>query len=653
MGISLLLGKPPVRQCYHGHSGVSVGGETMQGLFIRHSSTYSRVKGKLGKDESAVTTSDMVKALAGYVWPADNPEVRKRVGVALGLLVGAKLVNTSVPILFKQAVDVLGAIQTLDGADPTAAVTATASAATALSLVVGYSIARMSASGFNELRNAVFARVAQHSIRTIALNVFRHLHSLDLAFHLNRQTGALSKTIDRGSRGITTILNAIVFNIVPTAFELALVTSILAVTCGPKFSGVAIGAVASYAAFTLSITSWRTKFRLNMNRAENEAGNRAIDSLINYETVKYFNNEKYEMEEYDKHLRQYEGAALKTSTSLALLNFGQGAIFSSALGVIMYMATKEIAAGNMTVGDLVMVNGLLFQLSIPLNFLGSVYREMRLSLTDMQVMFQLMKLQPKIVQPDLPKDLIDCHQADITFQGVSFEYLKGQPILNDLSFTVPHGQRVAIVGGSGSGKSTLIRLLYRFYEPTTGSVRIGGEDIREYDVERLRSNIAIVPQDCILFHNTIKHNIGYGDLAKTEDEVYEAAKMAELHNSIITWPKGYDTQVGERGLKLSGGEKQRVAIARAVLKGSPILVFDEATSSLDSITENSIMRALNKATQGRTSILIAHRLSTVVNCDRILVLDKGRIAESGTHHELIANPESLYTKLWQSQNKAK
>jgi len=623
----------PVRFCWHGH-GVSspAGSDTTQ-------------------DEKAkeVTTKEMIKGLANYVWPADNPQIRQRVSVALGLLVGAKVVNTSVPILFKQAVDVLGTVPGLE-ADQAASV-----GTVALSLVIGYSLARISAAGFGELRNAVFAKVAQHSIRTIALNVFRHLHNLDLSFHLNRQTGALSKTIDRGSRGITTVLNALVFNILPTIFELGLVTGILALSCGPQFSAVALGAVASYAAFTLSVTSWRTQFRINMNRAENLAGNRAIDSLINYETVKYFNNEKYELQEYDKHLKKYEGAALKTSSSLALLNFGQGAIFSAALGVIMYMATQEIVAGRMTVGDLVMVNGLLFQLSIPLNFLGSVYREMRLSLTDMQVMFELMKLQPQISQPAVAKDLIACDKADITFDNVSFEYVAGNPILNNLSFTVPHGKRVAIVGGSGSGKSTLIRLLYRFYEPCSGSIHIGGEDVRDYDMEKLRRNIAIVPQDCVLFHNTIQHNIAYGDLeaAASEARVTEVAKMCELHSSIETWPNGYQTQVGERGLKLSGGEKQRVAIARAVLKGSPILVFDEATSSLDSITENSIMRALNKATEGRTSILIAHRLSTVVNCDLIMVLDKGRIVETGTHQELLAAPNSLYSKLWESQNKAK
>jgi len=300
---------------------------------------------------------------------------------------------------------------------------------------------------------------------------------------------------------------------------------------------------------------------------------------------------------------------------------------------------------------LVMVNGLLFQLSIPLNFLGSVYREMRLSLTDMQVMFQLMKLRPQITPSSVNREMISGEKADISFENVYFEYLAGQPILDNLSFTVPHGKRVAIVGGSGSGKSTLIRLLYRFYEPNAGAIRIGGEDLREYNIEDLRRNIAIVPQDCILFHDTIKHNVGYGDLDASEDKVMEASRICELHNSILTWPKGYDTQVGERGLKLSGGEKQRVAIARAVLKGSPILVFDEATSSLDSITENSIMRALNKATEGRTSIIIAHRLSTVVNCDIIMVLDKGRIIETGTHQQLLAVPNSMYSKLWASQNK--
>ena len=440
-----------------------------------------------------------------------------------------------------------------------------------------------------------------------------------------------------------------VFNIIPTIFELGLVSGILAFTCGPQFSIVALGAVGSYAVFTLSITQWRTKYRLRMNAADNKAGNRAIDSLINYETVKYFNNEHYEIQEYNKHLLKFEEASLKTSWSLAFLNFGQTFILSGALLTLMALATKEIMHGSMTIGDLVMVNGLLFQLSIPLNFLGSVYRELRLSLTDMEVMFKLMHKSPLIGLNTGELETIS-KDADITFENVSFEYVTGKPILNNLSFTVPHGKRVAIVGGSGSGKSTIIRLLYRFFECDSGKITIEGSDIKDYKTECLRNNIAIVPQDCVLFHNTIYHNIAYGNLNTSKDKVIEAAATAELHNSIENWPQGYETQVGERGLKLSGGEKQRVAIARAILKNSPILVFDEATSSLDSITETSIMNALDEATKDRTSILIAHRLSTVVNSDIIFVLDKGAVCESGTHHELLSDTESFYYKLWSSQH---
>ena len=436
---------------------------------------------------------------------------------------------------------------------------------------------------------------------------------------------------------------------------MGLVGGILAYTCGPQFSIVALAAVGSYSVFTLSITQWRTKYRLRMNAADNKAGNRAIDSLINYETVKYFNNEHYEIQEYNKHLLKFEEASLKTSWSLAFLNFGQTFIFSGALLAIMALATKEIVHGSMSIGDLVMVNGLLFQLSIPLNFLGSVYRELRLSLTDMEVMFKLMPDNWQINKSPLiglntgQLETI-AKDADITFENVSFEYLQGKPILNKMSFTVPHGKRVAIVGGSGSGKSTIIRLLYRFFECGSGKITIGGTDIKDYKLECLRHNVAVVPQDCVLFHNTIYHNIAYGNLTASKDKVIAAAATAELHSSIENWPQGYDTQVGERGLKLSGGEKQRVAIARAILKNSTILIFDEATSSLDSITENSIMNALDEATKDRTSILIAHRLSTVVNSDIIFVLDKGEVCESGTHHELLSNPESFYYKLWSSQH---
>ena len=641
----------PERWCFHGHGASSC-------LPADHDKK---------SEEPKVKARDIVQYMKTHVWPVDNLALRSRVVGALGLLVTAKCLNTYVPILFKDVIDVLGNAESYESLEAisnslpallqpilSSNVLAAGNNAEAIgiwvtSLVIGYGIARAGAFGFSELRNAVFAKVSQNAIRKIALNLFEHIHNLDLSFHLNRQTGALSKTIDRGSRGISTVLNALVFNIIPTIFELTLVSAILAYLCGPQFSLVALGAVGSYAVFTISITNWRTKIRQQMNKADNEAGNRALDSLLNYETVKYFNNERYEAHEYNKHLLNYEKAALKTSSSLAFLNFGQHLIFSSSLLIIMALATKEIVRGSMTVGDLVMVNGLLFQLSIPLNFLGTVYRELSLSLTDMQVMFELLNKNPTI-SPNQGEIRTLSKNADIKFENVHFEYISGQPILGNLSFTVPHGKRVAIVGGSGSGKSTVVRLLYRFYESDSGNITLDGIDLKKYTIEELRKNISVVPQDCVLFHDSIYHNISYGNLNASRDEVIAAAKMAELHESIVTWPDGYETKVGERGLKLSGGEKQRVAIARAILKNSPILVFDEATSSLDSITENSIMNALDRATKDRTSILIAHRLSTVVNSDIIFVMNKGRICEQGTHNELLSNHNSVYHKLWFSQH---
>ncbi|KAK6168818.1 hypothetical protein SNE40_019992 [Patella caerulea] len=389
-----------------------------------------------------------------------------------------------------------------------------------------------------------------------------------------------------------------------------------------------------------------------MNKADTEAGAKAIDSLINYETVKYFNNEKFEAERYDKYLKNYEVASLKTTTSLALLNWGQNAIFSVGLTSIMYMASKEIIAGNMTIGDLVMVNSLLFQLSLPLNFLGSVYREVRQSLIDMQTMFGLLNLSSKVQNKlNAPLLKVTSAESEIKFNDVHFEYVKGQKILDGLTFTVPSGKKVAIVGGSGSGKSTIVRLLYRFYDPDQGSISLNNQDVLNVDINSLRKSIGVVPQDCVLFHDTVYHNIQYGNLHKSPEEVYQAARMAEIHDTINNrFPNKYNTQVGERGLKLSGGEKQRIAIARTILKDPSIIIYDEATSSLDTITEQNILLALKRVTQGRTTVVIAHRLSTVVDADEILVLQHGRVAERGTHYSLLANPNSIYTDLWQKQN---
>ncbi|KAK0096784.1 hypothetical protein PV326_004419 [Microctonus aethiopoides] len=604
-------------------------------------------------DKPAVSNAEMMKAMLDYIWPKDDPSIRTRVKLAVGLLIGSKMMGVAVPFFLKHAVDTLNNAAAAAGSDTVLAIgTAPETVATvATSLLIGYGISRCGAAGFNELRNAVFAKVAQNSIRRIANNVFIHLHNLDLAFHLSKQTGALSKMIDRGSRGINFVLSAMVFNIVPTIFEMALVSTVLGINCGPEYAAVAIGCVSVYSMFTLAVTQWRTKFRVYMNKAENEAGNKAIDSLINYETVKYFNNEAFEARRYDESLKKYQDASLKTSTSLAMLNFGQNAIFSAALSLIMVMTVKNIMNGTMTVGDLVMVNGLLFQLSVPLGFLGSVYREVRQALIDMQTMFSLMSLPPSITnKTNAVPFIITPTTSEIIFDKVNFHYVEGKKILEDMSVIIPSGKKIAIVGGSGCGKSTIVRLLYRFFEPQKGNIFINGRDIRDVNLNELRRAIAIVPQDSVLFHESIFYNLHYGNLSKSENDVYEAAKMANLHDAIKKWPMGYNTPVGERGLKLSGGEKQRVAIARAILKDSPILIFDEATSSLDSITESNILDALSRATVGRTSIVIAHRLSTVMDADEILVLNNGQLIERGTHQELLAMPQSVYNKLWNAQH---
>uniref|UniRef100_A0A671WMH9 Iron-sulfur clusters transporter ABCB7, mitochondrial n=1 Tax=Sparus aurata TaxID=8175 RepID=A0A671WMH9_SPAAU len=616
------------RTCWHGNAG-----------------------GKLNADPknvlNEVNSAQILSAMLSYVWPKNRPDLRARVAISLGLLAGAKLTNVTVPFMFKYAVDELnqmsGHMLNLNDAPSTVATMATA-------VLIGYGASRACAAFFNELRNTVFGKVAQSSIRRIAKNVFLHLHNLDLGFHLSRQTGALSKAIDRGTRGISFVLSALVFNLGPTVFEMGLVSAILYYKCGGQFAAVAMGTLSAYTLFTILFTQWRTRFRIEMNKADNEAGNAAIDSLLNYETVKYFNNEKYEAEKYDGYLKIYESASLKTTSTLAMLNFGQSAIFSAGLTGIMLLASKGIAAGTMTVGDLVMVNGLLFQLSLPLNFLGTVYRETRQALIDMNTLFTLLNIDTKIKRDLAPPLTIAPQEATIRFEDVYFEYLEGQKVLNGVSFEVPAGKKVAIVGGSGSGKSTIVRLLFRFYEPQQGNIYIAGQNIRDVSLDSLRKALGVVPQDAVLFHNTIFYNLQYGNINATQEEVYEVARLAGIHDAILRMPNGYDTQVGERGLKLSGGEKQRVAIARAVLKNPPILLYDEATSSLDSITEENILSSMKEMVRDRTSVFIAHRLSTIVDADEIIVLNEGKVAERGNHHALLSIPGSLYADLWNTQN---
>uniref|UniRef100_A0A2K5KK03 Iron-sulfur clusters transporter ABCB7, mitochondrial n=1 Tax=Cercocebus atys TaxID=9531 RepID=A0A2K5KK03_CERAT len=556
--------------------------------------------------------------------------------------------NIVVPFMFKYAVDSLnqmsGNMLNLSDAPNTVATMATA-------VLIGYGVSRAGAAFFNEVRNAVFGKVAQNSIRRIAKNVFLHLHNLDLGFHLSRQTGALSKAIDRGTRGISFVLSALVFNLLPIMFEVMLVSGVLYYKCGAQFALVTLGTLGTYTAFTVAVTRWRTRFRIEMNKADNDAGNAAIDSLLNYETVKYFNNERYEAQRYDGFLKTYETASLKSTSTLAMLNFGQSAIFSVGLTAIMVLASQGIVAGTLTVGDLVMVNGLLFQLSLPLNFLGTVYRETRQALIDMNTLFTLLKVDTRIKDKVMASPLqITPQTATVAFDNVHFEYIESQKVLSGISFEVPAGKKVAIVGGSGSGKSTIVRLLFRFYEPQKGSIYLAGQNIQDVSLESLRRAVGVVPQDAVLFHNTIYYNLLYGNISASPEEVYAVAKLAGLHDAILRMPHGYNTQVGERGLKLSGGEKQRVAIARAILKDPPVILYDEATSSLDSITEETILGAMKDVVKHRTSIFIAHRLSTVVDADEIIVLDQGKVAERGTHHGLLANPHSIYSEMWHTQS---
>jgi len=600
---------------------------------------------------ATATTSDEEKAVMQR-----KQTQKRRVLASLGLMLGGKAVTIQVPYLFKHLVDsfppIVAAAEAAAAADPTAAAASAATGAP-LALLLGYGASRAASTGMQEWRNYVFAHVAQDAIRRVGRDVFDHVHRLDLQFHLSRSTGQLSRVLDRGQRSISFVLNAMVFHIGPTLVEVGLVTGLMAYQFGSAHSAVVLVTIGSYLGFTIGVSTWRTKFRREMNRLENQASGRVVDSLLNYETVQYFNNTKHEGDRYEASLKGYQSAALEAQRSLSLLNFGQAAIFSAGLTGIMYLTSVQILERTATVGDLVLVNGLLFQLSVPLFFIGSVYREVRQSFIDMEAMFQLRDTQPEITDPPTATSYDpEVMGAEIQLLDVHFAYPTGldkRPILNGADLTIPEGKTFAIVGSSGCGKSTIIRLLYRFYNPDSGSIRFGGRDMYDLQRDSIQRAIAVIPQDTVLFHDTVFYNIKYGNLDATDEQVYDAAKQAQIHDTVLSFPKGYDTVVGERGLKLSGGEKQRVSIARAILKRSPILLCDEPTSSLDSRTEMEIMENLKSVGKNRTLLIIAHRLSTIQDCDQILVMHEGKVVEQGTHAELL-RLGGRYTSLLKMQS---
>ncbi len=584
---------------------------------------------------AARSDSATLAKLLRYLWA-----YRWRVGIALGFLVAAKLANVSVPLLLKQLIDSLS----LKPSDPRVMLVVPAG------LLLAYGGLRLSTSLFTELRELIFAKATEGASRSISLEVFRHLHSLSLRFHLERQTGGMTRDIERGTRAVHSLISYSLYSILPTIIEVTMVLTLLAVKFDVWFAGITVVALVVYITFTVMVTEWRTKFRKTMNELDSVAHSKAIDSLLNYETVKYFNNEDFEARRYDESLERLRRVTLKSQTTLSLLNSGQQVIIAIALVAMLWRATQGVVLGHLTLGDLVMVNAFMIQLYIPLNFLGVIYREIKQALTDLDKMFTLLEREREIDDAPDARPLV-VSRGVVRFENVSFAYEPSRPILHEVSFEVPAGKTVAVVGPSGAGKSTLARLLYRFYDVGGGRITIDGQDVRELTQTTLRQSIGIVPQDTVLFNDTVAYNIAYGRTGATQAQIEAAAQSARIHGFITTTPKGYETMVGERGLKLSGGEKQRVAIARTLLKDPPILIFDEATSALDSANERAIQAELKSVALGKTALVIAHRLSTVVDAHEIVVLEAGRVVERGSHALLLARG-GRYARMWELQHSA-